>query len=355
MDQALLLSKLNDHYKRTLPFIAFKLPYSDIVFCYLQKDATVHTTTTFKEESFVFAPFAFNGTAHCIPSEGSEVIKYEMPKELLKQIPVCVQEDSTEKDRYTKLVTEAIDKIKTGNVHKIVVSRPQEVRLKTFDLSLLFERIMHLYPTALSYIWYHPETGLWSGASPEVLIYTEGTSFTTMALAGTQKVNKNGINHWSAKEHEEQQFVTDAITTSLQKITAVLKVSKTTTHRAGTVAHLRTDITGILKNSTATLPKVCSVLHPTPAVCGTPRDNARNFIQNKEGYDRSFYTGFLGPVCEQEKSSNLFVNLRCMKIADDVATLYVGGGITRSSVAEHEWEETRNKLQTMLQVLAPML
>jgi isochorismate synthase len=355
MDQPLLRSKLNDHYSAGLPFVTFRLPHSDIVFCYFQKDTSLHSTTTFKEESFIFAPFDFSGAAHCIPSEASEVVKFKMPSEISKQSVITIPEDDSEKIRYTKLVGDAIEKIRTGNVKKIVLSRPVEIELKKFDLSAIFSRVMGLYPSALSYIWYHPHTGLWSGASPEVLIYTEDSSFTTMALAGTQKAAANGINHWSVKEMEEQQYVTDAITTSLQKITAVLKVSKTTTHRAGTLAHLRTDITGILKSSKATLPKVCSVLHPTPAVCGTPRENARNFIRNREGYDRDYYSGFLGPVCEDHRSSNLFVNLRCMQVDGSKARLYVGGGITQSSDPVQEWEETQNKLQTMLQVLAPML
>ena len=176
-----------------------------------------------------------------------------------------------------------------------------------------------------------------------------------MALAGTQKYEENKILNWSEKEREEQQIVIDAITDRLQKVTSVLKISKTYNRRAASVVHLCSDITGILKKGKANLPNITSYLHPTPAVCGRPQKVAKEFILNNEGYDREFYTGFLGPVCENKSCSNLYVNLRCMKIENNSVQLFVGGGITLASNPLEEWVETQNKLVTMLQVLQPML
>ncbi|MAB58387.1 MAG: hypothetical protein CL524_12710 [Aequorivita sp.] len=119
--------------------------------------------------------------------------------------------------------------------------------------------------------------------------------------------------------------------------------------------HLRTDITGILKRGKATLTKIAAALHPTPAVCGRPQKFAKEFILQNEGYNREFYTGFLGPVNENGASASLMVNLRCMKIENNTARIFVGGGITIGSQPADEWQETQNKMQTMLQVLAPML
>ena len=47
----------------------------------------------------------------------------------------------------------------------------------------------------------------------------------------------------------------------------------------------------------------------------------------------------------------LFVNIRCMKILDDRAVIYVGGGITSSSVPESEWYETEHKAKCLLSVI----
>ena len=97
-------------------------------------------------------------------------------------------------------------------------------------------------------------------------------------------------------------------------------------------------------------------MHPTPAVCGLPRNNAKDFVLKNENYHRSFYTGFLGEINMEDKNlnsknSSLFVNLRCMEIRNEKASIYVGGGITKDSVAKKEWEETVSKSKTMKKVL----
>jgi isochorismate synthase len=111
----------------------------------------------------------------------------------------------------------------------------------------------------------------------------------------------------------------------------------------------------VFKKGGNNLTVLTKVLHPTPAVCGTPQKVAKVFIHKNENYDREYYTGFLGPVSGLEDRSDLYVNVRCMKMGTKTAFLYVGGGITEASQPLEEWEETQDKLQTMLQVLAPML
>ena len=91
-------------------------------------------------------------------------------------------------------------------------------------------------------------------------------------------------------------------------------------------------------------------VHPTPAVCGLPKNEAKVFILENEGYDREFYTGFFGEL-NLKGSSNLFVNLRCMQVLKNQLALYIGGGITIDSIPEKEWEETIAKSEVMLKVL----
>jgi isochorismate synthase len=109
------------------------------------------------------------------------------------------------------------------------------------------------------------------------------------------------------------------------------------------------------------LQQVINLLHPTPAVCGLPKEKSKAFILENENYDRSFYTGFLGELnssfATDSVSSNLFVNLRCMqievasKLTMTKAYLYMGCGITKDSIPEKEWTESVNKSMTMKKVL----
>ena len=96
--------------------------------------------------------------------------------------------------------------------------------------------------------------------------------------------------------------------------------------------------------------ELVDAMHPTPAVAGQPKDDAINFIKKLEPHDRDYYTGFLGPVSENEEV-DLFVNLRCLKITPGYLSLYVGGGITLESDPADEWDETRWKADSLLNIL----
>ena len=142
-------------------------------------------------------------------------------------------------------------------------------------------------------------------------------------------------------------MVTDYIIKALTDKVDKLAKEDTESVRAGDLMHLRTKITGVVLQKN--LKKIVEALHPTPAVCGMPKEIARKFIINNETYDREYYTGFLGELnLKTEKQRNqhrqnqenqayrsiskittLYVNLRCMQLKEQKAMLYVGGGITK--------------------------
>ena len=88
------------------------------------------------------------------------------------------------------------------------------------------------------------------------------------------------------------------------------------------------------------------LLHPTSAVCGTPKTEALNYITRTENYKRELYSGFLGPVNIQ-KETHLFVNLRCLQVTENRLLFYAGAGITEDSDPEKEWKETEHKCKTL--------
>ena len=190
-----------------------------------------------------------------------------------------------------------------------------------------------------------------------------------MALAGTQLYTDNIT--WTPKEEEEQQIVTDYIANNIAAKDFSFTVSAPYTIKAGDLAHIRSDFNGRISStsSAGSLQELISLLHPTPAVCGYPTESAKEFILNNEGYDRCFYTGFLGELNSSSKrknnrrntennayrfitnSSSLYVNLRCMELYNDCANIYVGGGVTASSDPEKEYIETCNKMNTMKKLI----
>ena len=259
---------------------------------------------------------------------------------------------------FIELVRKSISKIEQGEFEKIVPSRPRLVDLpEDFDVVRSFERLCEQYVNGLISFVSIPGIGSWLGASPEALVSIEDKSiFKTVALAGTQPYHE-GMNlrsvAWTQKEIEEQALVERYVISCFKKIRLrEYEEHGPKTIVAGNLVHLKSDFTVNLKATN--FPQLGSVmlelLHPTSAVCGMPLENSLEFLRENEGYDREFYSGFLGPV-NINNDIHLFVNLRCMKLLDNQAILYAGAGVTIDSNPEKECEETEIKFNTLLNVI----
>ncbi len=342
-----LLEQIEHQYALGLPFVAYRKPNDTTFHGFFQHDDTLCFTDTLEEEGFVFAPFDATQKAILIPkakaSFYSEVFVLRASED--HNASRAWREDEANKAKHIRLVKEAIAEINTTAIAKIVISRSEAIPVKDVVISLLFESLMHHYPTAFVYVWYHPKVGLWLGATPETLVHFQHPHFQTMSLAATQVYKDTVAVTWGAKELEEQALVTQFITDQLHQITSTLDVRDRETIKAGNLLHLKTAVHGSL-SSTANLKDLVQALHPTPAVCGLPREAAKDFILRKEGYDRQFYTGYLGEL-NMDNATRLYVNLRCMQLHDNNALLYVGGGITEASDPVKEWEETVAKSATL--------
>lgn len=352
----ILQKKIENHYNKQLPFVIYNKPNSEEVCGMFQKDASLHVlTNSFDRQGFVFAPFHSLGTTVLIPLEASEVLYDGISSSDKANSVYQSTTDIASKTMHMDLVEKGVRAIQEAQFDKVVLSRKQEVDIGKIDIVNTYTKLLHAYPNAFVYVWFHPEIGLWFGATPETLVHLKENEFTTMSLAGTQQYSKKVATTWSQKEIDEQAFVTEYITDKLSKFSKTVEVSKTTTVKAGSLAHLRTDIRGLLDTSKEhALFSLVAALHPTPAVCGLPKEAAVAFIKKNEQYDRSYYTGFLGELSRgetDETEAHLFVNLRCMELQNSKAYIYVGGGITKDSDPYKEWLETVAKSEIMFNVL----
>jgi isochorismate synthase len=279
-----------------------------------------------------------------------------------EHIPSDVWQESSH-ERHLQSVKEAIAAIEAGEFQKVVLSRNKHVTLpSSFSITNIFERLCDKYSNAFVSLVYLPHLNqLWLGATPETLVSVDKKGiFRTVALAGTQSAfDASGQPippkqaPWTQKEIEEQALVSRYIISCFKKIRVREYLEEgPKTAVAGNLMHLRSDYA--VDTKAINFPELGTVmlglLHPTSAVCGMPKLPALRFIQEHEGYDREFYSGYLGPV-NIDRETHLFVNLRCMKISNGLATLYGGGGITEDSIPEKEWQETEMKCRTLLAVL----
>lgn len=347
----IIFNKIEENFKAKKPFVGYRKPNSNEVSAFFMNDDELYFTSEFKEPGFVFAPFNTEENAILFPKENAVLINENILFDEEFSLNDNFTEDTnSDKERHIHLVEKALDEINTNELKKVVISREEAIQLSSFNLVLTFKKLLKTYTNAFVYVWFHPKVGLWFGATPETLLNISDHNFKTMSLAGTQAFNNSNKVVWKSKELEEQQLVTNFIEKQLEPIATHLKVDKTETVIAGDLLHLRTRVEGVLTKSSS-LKELIRALHPTPAVCGLPREKAKIFINQNENYKRTFYTGFLGELNLENKKSSLFVNLRCMSIEENIASIYVGGGITKDSKAKKEWEETIAKSKTMKKVL----
>lgn len=251
------------------------------------------------------------------------------------------------KDQYLNDVNVLIDKMKQGDLEKVVYSRNKFVESEK-QPATVFNSLIQAYPDRFTYLIEDHTREIWLGSSPEILLEGEESVYQTMALAGTQKnVDSNLDNYrWGEKEIEEHLFVVDYIEEIIKPFSYIKGKMKTV--NAGPIVHLQTNFNNI-SIPPDNLFDVLNQLNPTPAVCGFPYQDSLKAISSFEKYQRQYYTGLIGVV--HNGKSTFHVNLRCMKRVNSGYELYVGGGLTKDSVSADEWEETELKSQTITQFL----
>lgn len=329
------------------PFVFFRLPKSSKIHCYFQKDQKLNFTKDFKINGFIMGTFKKNNQTLFIPAKNH--LEYDFIKAKVKTNDLKVIPKDDHRASFFSLVNKTKDSIQNGVLKKLVVARSIEL-IKKVDSFSLFSNLLSLYPDAMVYYWFNPQFGTWVGASPESLFSIHSGKFQTMALAGTLSYREDGYYPWEEKEKNEQRLVADAIMNILKRLFRKKEVlcTDTFTRRAGNLVHLCNMFS--VNTTTFNLHQIIDELHPTPAVGGIPKKEGIKFLSKNENFDRSFYTGFFGPIAYANKV-DLFVNLRCAQITDQVVKFYVGAGITSASIADREWEETQKKAQTLLKAI----
>ena len=361
-----LVRLINLCLEKQIPFVSYRLPDEEQTITWVQRSGGFNLVESIIEvidlPGFIYAPF-HRRTNYPVVFFEPEMIIYndDFEKELLKSISaqkplyrdyeVQIPENTTKEEylRRAGKFTEGFD----HSIEKAVLSRVEKVqKSKEFNAGEFFMKMQEAYPNAFCHIIHIPGTGTWAGATPESLIRIDEKTARTVSLAGTLPGEGYGEKHqWQAKEIEEQQLVNDYMEEILAAFD-ITQFNKTATEniQAGDLIHLinKYDFNrGYLKDK---LGEFLVKLHPTPAVCGYPKQAALNLILDTEKHNREYYAGYCGPINYLGKT-DLFVNLRCMKILPGQLALFVGGGLTAKSDPEKEWMETVLKSKTLLKLL----
>ena len=243
---------------------------------------------------------------------------------------------------YEDYVSRAIEEIKKGGCKKIVTADSKVVSCVK-PPARLFKVLCGLYPRAFVFLFSTEEFGVWIGATPELLLQRRGNRLSTMALAGTRPASEEN-RPWDEKNVEEQRWVSQHILEVLERNGCAPVAEEPRTQRAGNIEHIMTPITAQCSDGMDII-RVLRKLSPTPALCGTPPDQAMAFIKKNEG-DRALYGGFAGPHL-RNGDFQLYVLIRCARLQKDKAQLFAGGGVTSLSIPLEEKIEIERKYDTL--------
>ena len=376
-------------------FAIYRLPYQKECTLMIQHEGEPLKLKSYTElngkRGFVMAPFAVSPDQPILLIEADEVRKGEILRSVECGVwsEICFeymdsQEQKTVSQDYshstlhtphsTNLSSRQRYHIDFSNFHsnllngefqKIVLSRCVQEPRKEEQLPMtLFQTACELYPRMFISLVYTPQSGMWLMATPEILLEGGGNDWHTIALAGTMKLEGESLSFdsppvkgearlsdiaWTTKNIQEQRYVATYLMECLEHFSSQITEEGPYTARAANLVHLRSDFNFVLEDKRR-IGELIRALHPTPAVCGLPKQQTFDFIRRNESQSRRYYSGFSGPF-NPEVDTHLFVSLRCMQILDDCYCLYAGGGLLRDSVEDQEWEETEAKLETMRSLL----
>lgn len=260
-------------------------------------------------------------------------------------------EKNQEWEKYCRAFQEFWPALHEKKAEKLVLSRSRTWEwTERLSPGKAFSRACKHYIYSYVYLCHTPQTGTWMGGTPEILLAGEGVHWQTIALAGTQHLVDGRLpKPWDEKNMREQQLVATYIRERLERLGIHPEEQGPYSAFAVELAHLRSDFRFELSD-TRHLGDLLDLLHPTPAVCGLPKEVAYRFILEHEGYDRAYYSGFVGWLSPTGRT-DLYVNLRCATLQDNRYTLFAGGGLLASSRLEEEWQETNDKMQTMKKII----
>jgi isochorismate synthase len=192
------------------------------------------------------------------------------------------------------------------------------------------------------------------GATPERLVSLHSGEVAVDALAGTvprdpdeahDRRRADGLLR-ASKERREHALVVQGIRAALAPLCAAIDAPEAPRVRTlRHVHHLYTPVRVKLSAPRHVLSLVAA-LHPTPALGGSPRDVALDWIATHEEAPRGWFAGPVG-WCDATGDGEFFVAIRSAVLRDTRAWVYAGAGLVAGSQADHEWNETEAKMAPM--------
>lgn len=252
-------------------------------------------------------------------------------------------------------VKEGLDAISKTGLDKVVLARALDIKAnQEFHPLEILNTLRERFPDCYAFSVANGKEQSFIGASPERLLRVKDGHVLTEALAGSARRGSTAAEDsaWgngllkSEKDRHEQALVLESIERRLESLKLIPESSdKPRLKRLQNVQHLHTPIKAELSDDVGVF-ELLEALHPTPAVGGSPREEACELIKSLESFDRGLYAGAIGWV-DAKGEGEFLVSIRSALVDGDTARLYAGVGIVKGSDPAQEKQETDLKFQAL--------
>lgn len=259
------------------------------------------------------------------------------------------------KKEWMKTVERAVNKIKEHKLSKVVLSRMISIELSGIpSLDFLLTKLESKFPECTTFL-FKKNKSIFFGATPERLAKFNNSEIEIDALAGSASRGNDPDEDYylenlilkNEKNLQEHKYVVDYIKQALfSKSEKIYFSENPSVMKLRNIQHLWTKMTAKVKPET-NLFSLIEKLHPTPAVCGFPKETSLSLINEFEDYDRGMYAGSIGWF-NASGFGEFIVSIRSSLLIENKLFAFAGCGIVEESDPESEYDETGLKFNTIL-------
>ncbi|XP_028797532.1 isochorismate synthase, chloroplastic [Neltuma alba] len=341
-----------------LPFGSFYFMIPQVEFDELEGTSMIAATIAWDNALSWSWENAINALRATLCKVSSFIVKF--PKQA-PRTSIIISHNIPSKVEWDRAVNRALQMIQKNHslLSKVVLARSTRV-MPTADIDPLswLASLQVEGADAFQFFLQPPNAPAFIGNTPEQLFHRKWLHITSEALAGTRaRGATTALDRQialdllsSPKEDMEFTIVRETIRSKLEAVCedVLVKPSKAI-RKLPRIQHLFAQLAGRLRSEEDEF-EILSSLHPSPAVCGFPTEEAQILIADTELFDRGMYAGPVGWFGGGE--SEFAVGIRSALVEKDMgAWIYAGTGIVEGSKPYLEWDELELKTSQFTKLL----
>jgi menaquinone-specific isochorismate synthase len=283
----------------------------------------------------------------------------EKEKKPLPRIINSSGQSPKDRKRWKQIINQILEQLNEKELKKVVIARKIDLILSgEINFTQTINSLVTDYPNCYVFA-YHRGKSTFFGATPELLTKISNSGIEVDAIAGSidrgktdeEDAHLESMLLSSKKDLDEHRYVLEHLISALKTVGDNITFGETpSVKKLKNIQHLNTKIKADIKSSTSIM-NILKELHPTPAVCGFPKDSALNQIKKVENLKRGLYSGIIGWF-NLNNEGEFAVSIRSAITSGNKLSAFAGSGIVEGSEPDAEFDETEMKLKPILSLFS---